>query len=91
MPLAVRDEARPQNEVGLFVLQEVELKSRNGRETRHWTRATAATRRSQKAANGKSVARDVQRKGRSELHLGPYESSYDVTLGYGFERSIVTP
>jgi hypothetical protein len=31
------------------------------------------------------------RTGRPTTHLGPYESRYDIALGYGLERSILLP
>jgi hypothetical protein len=35
--------------------------------------------------------REPARETGNAVHLGPYESAYEVTLGYSFDRAIVTP
>jgi hypothetical protein len=57
-----------------------------------WTRNVSLTPRVSKSLQAPPPkVREPARDSGSTLHLGPYESSYDVALGYGFERAIVTP
>jgi hypothetical protein len=83
------------NEAGLFFLpvsREADLKTRRGRTQQRWTRNVTVTPRVVKRLPAKTPKiKEPARGTGNEVHLGPYESCYDVALGYGFERAIVTP
>jgi hypothetical protein len=66
------------------------MTTRRRRTTNHWARKTPVTTHplpKQSAPTVREPARDTA----SESHLGPYEATYDIARGYGFERAIVTP
>jgi hypothetical protein len=68
------------------------LTTRRSRTQQRWTRNVTVTPQVMKSLPARppknpEPARDTG----SAMHLGPYESCYEVALGYGFERAIVTP
>ena len=68
------------------------MKTRRRRTQHHWTHDASVTPHSNKSlAASPPESREPARDSGNDLHLGPYEDSYDVALGYGFERAIVTP
>jgi hypothetical protein len=68
------------------------MKTRSRRTQQRWTRKVSVTPRISKSLSApRPEVREPARESGSSVHLGPYESSYDVTLGYSFDRAIVTP
>jgi hypothetical protein len=68
------------------------LTTRRRRTQQHWTRNVSVTPHIAKSLPAKQPKiAEPPRDDRDSVHLGPYESCYDVALGYGFERSIVRP
>ena len=68
------------------------MRTRRRRAQHHWTRNGTVTPQVSKGLPAPAAkVREPARESRDAMHLGPYESSYEIALGYGFERAIVTP
>jgi hypothetical protein len=68
------------------------MRTRRRRTQNQWTRNVNVAPR---AGNGLPTPPpkipEPARRSRDAIHLGPYESSYEITRGYSLERAIVTP
>lgn len=72
---------------------EADLKTTRRNAQHRWTRKVTVTPRVMKRlpTSPRPKILEPSRESGDAVHLGPYESAYDVALGYGFERAIETP
>lgn len=66
------------------------MKRKTQRRTGRWSDRPAKVEVASPYADTKSPAREPRRLDPGS-GLGPYEASYDISLGYGHDRSIIVP
>ena len=66
------------------------MKRTTSRNTRHWSQRPQPQ-APQVSRDEKTDIADTRESRETPTGLGPYEAAYDISLGYGHDRSIVVP